>query len=391
MWRRLSSPGSPPAGWFRGDPRRPGETRPGPPGSGRGRDRAFRRTCPRAVGPARRCVHAQRRALRPVRLPRTAGRGGRRRPVGTGDRRPAARAGRRGPDRDAQGAGGPMERRAAGLGPAAAAAAARARGAARVGVGYLVLLPHPKLFRHLPAGTRIYRARTALGPAGASWLRPRVEGEIPILAGQSVRPARGRARWGHARPGGQRWGPDRAVRRPCHRGHWLPAGLCPADVPRRRAAPNCGRLPAPPSWTSDYQSSVPGLYFVGPGVAPTFGPVMRFVYGADHAARPCRGCWPAPGAQDWLAGERVPDRRASLGAARVTGGPAYLDCDVRLSRECVPDRRASLGRRPGRAVGAGFCGACERPDWRRRAPTGGRRVAGPGELGERSRRGDAAG
>jgi FAD-dependent urate hydroxylase len=36
---------------------------------------------------------------------------------------------------------------------------------------------------------------------------------------------------------------------------------------------------------TDYQSSVPGLYFMGPGVAPTFGPVMRFVYGADHAAR----------------------------------------------------------------------------------------------------------
>ncbi len=35
----------------------------------------------------------------------------------------------------------------------------------------------------------------------------------------------------------------------------------------------------------DYQTSSPGLYVVGPGVAPTFGPVMRFVYGADHAAR----------------------------------------------------------------------------------------------------------
>ena len=33
-----------------------------------------------------------------------------------------------------------------------------------------------------------------------------------------------------------------------------------------------------------YESSVPGLYVVGPAVAPTFGPVMRFVYGADHAA-----------------------------------------------------------------------------------------------------------
>ena len=40
-----------------------------------------------------------------------------------------------------------------------------------------------------------------------------------------------------------------------------------------------------PAVGSDYQSSLPGLYFVGPGVAPTFGPVMRFVFGADHAAR----------------------------------------------------------------------------------------------------------
>jgi thioredoxin reductase len=35
----------------------------------------------------------------------------------------------------------------------------------------------------------------------------------------------------------------------------------------------------------DYQTSAPGLFMVGPGVAPTYGPVMRFVYGADHAAR----------------------------------------------------------------------------------------------------------
>ena len=34
----------------------------------------------------------------------------------------------------------------------------------------------------------------------------------------------------------------------------------------------------------DYQSSVSGLYFIGPSVAPTMGPVMRFVFGAEHAA-----------------------------------------------------------------------------------------------------------
>ena len=39
-----------------------------------------------------------------------------------------------------------------------------------------------------------------------------------------------------------------------------------------------------PAVGRDYQSSVPGLYFIGPAVAPTFGPVMRFVFGARHAA-----------------------------------------------------------------------------------------------------------
>src|ERR1019366_2033875 len=47
----------------------------------------------------------------------------------------------------------------------------------------------PNLFRHLPESTRVHRARTALGPAGASWLRGRVEGEFPILAGHYLEQA----------------------------------------------------------------------------------------------------------------------------------------------------------------------------------------------------------
>jgi pyruvate/2-oxoglutarate dehydrogenase complex dihydrolipoamide dehydrogenase (E3) component len=44
-------------------------------------------------------------------------------------------------------------------------------------------------------------------------------------------------------------------------------------------------LAGTPDVGPDFQSSAPDLYFVGPAVAPTFGPVMRFVYGADYAAR----------------------------------------------------------------------------------------------------------
>lgn len=141
------------------------------------------------------------------------------------------------------------------------------------------------LFTYLPAGKRAKIARTALGPAGAHWLRPRVEGRFPVLLGHTVA--------GIDRE-------DGAVRlrlrdRAQHEvevvtEHVIAATGYPSDLRRlcflddalkarlrtHGTAPRVGR---------DFQSSLPGLYFVGPAVASTFGPAMRFVYGAAFAAR----------------------------------------------------------------------------------------------------------
>jgi FAD-dependent urate hydroxylase len=147
---------------------------------------------------------------------------------------------------------------------------------------------HPGLFRRLPAATRVYRARTALGPAGASWLRGRVEGEFPVLTGLSVRSAQAGAagvRIKLAGPGGEReltadhlmaaTGYRQELRRLDFIGDSLQASI--------------QTVAGTPAVDKDYQSSVPGLYFAGPVVAPTMGPVMRFVFGADHAARTLAG------------------------------------------------------------------------------------------------------
>jgi thioredoxin reductase len=40
-----------------------------------------------------------------------------------------------------------------------------------------------------------------------------------------------------------------------------------------------------PVLSSTFESSVPGLYFVGVAAANSFGPVMRFAFGAGFAAR----------------------------------------------------------------------------------------------------------
>ncbi|HEY6276130.1 MAG TPA: NAD(P)-binding domain-containing protein [Streptosporangiaceae bacterium] len=145
---------------------------------------------------------------------------------------------------------------------------------------------HPRIYRHLPSSTRVYRARTALGPAGASWLRPRVEGKIFILPGHELS-------W--ARPGPAdrvelgllgRDGVSHTIRAD----HVIAATGYRADLGRLSFIGDALRtrlstLAGTPVVGADYQSSVPGMYFIGPAVAPTFGPAMRFVYGADHAAR----------------------------------------------------------------------------------------------------------
>ncbi len=143
---------------------------------------------------------------------------------------------------------------------------------------------HPDLFRRLPEASRIRRARTALGPAGAAWLRGRVEGEIPILNGQTLTSADAAdsgVKIGLTSPDGdQTVTGDHVV---AATGYRVDLGRLAFLGDRVRTALTL--VGGTPAVGGDYQSALPGLYFIGPAVAPSFGPVMRFVFGADHAAR----------------------------------------------------------------------------------------------------------
>ncbi|GAB2674306.1 YpdA family putative bacillithiol disulfide reductase [Saccharopolyspora gloriosae] len=144
---------------------------------------------------------------------------------------------------------------------------------------------HPDLFRHLPEGQRVFRARTALGPAGAWWLRSRVEGVFPVHVGHTVDWAKtvgeqvklGVRTFGG---GGREFTADHVV---CATGY-------PPDLERfgflnPRLRSRLRTLARTPRVDAHFESSVPGLFFVGASVAPSHGPVMRFVYGSDHAVR----------------------------------------------------------------------------------------------------------
>ncbi|MEU0002851.1 NAD(P)-binding domain-containing protein [Streptomyces sp. NPDC006314] len=143
----------------------------------------------------------------------------------------------------------------------------------------------PGLFRHLPEPTRARIAATALGPAGAWWVRDRVEGAVELLPGHEVTAA-------CAVPGGvrldivSRTGAPRTLetehviaatgfRARCDR-----LGLLSDELRGSLAALPDGS----PAVGRDFESSQPGLFLAGLVTASGFGPAMRFVQGATFTA-----------------------------------------------------------------------------------------------------------
>ncbi|QUH02667.1 NAD(P)/FAD-dependent oxidoreductase [Saccharopolyspora erythraea] len=148
---------------------------------------------------------------------------------------------------------------------------------------------HPRVFRRLPKQTRVYRARTALGPAGAWWLRERVEGKFPVRLSHGIDWA---VQDGHRVRLGVR--ANGHGRREFEADHVIGATGYPPSLARLsflgpQLRSRLSTLAGTPRVGRDFQSSVPGLFFVGAVVAPEHGPVMRFVYGADYAVRQVSG------------------------------------------------------------------------------------------------------
>ena len=143
--------------------------------------------------------------------------------------------------------------------------------------GWIAALPD--LFRRIPSGTRELVERRCIPPAGAAWLRPRLE-DVPIVTDAYVTAAQ-------ARDGGVHLllsnGAERQV------DHVLLGTGYQIDVTRypfltdevRQALVTVDGLPR---LNGGFESSVPGLHFVGSPAALSFGPVMRFVSGTWYTA-----------------------------------------------------------------------------------------------------------
>jgi thioredoxin reductase len=142
----------------------------------------------------------------------------------------------------------------------------------------------PPLFRYLPGPARRHVVRTALGPEGAWWLKDRVLGEVPMTLGRALSAATHRDRVRLTVTG------DGGAGEVVEADHVIACTGYVVDVRRLRmldpALRSRVRLTGTaPRLSAGFETSVPGLYTVGLMSAQSFGPAMRFVYGAEFTAR----------------------------------------------------------------------------------------------------------
>jgi len=143
----------------------------------------------------------------------------------------------------------------------------------------------PWLFHMLPERLRLRIVKRHLGPNSGWPLRERVMGRVPLFPSTVIR---------KAVPEGSGValtlaGPDGAERTQYAdfvvTGTGYRVDLEKLPFLSRELRSSIGTTGDSPALSQSFESSQPGLYFIGVSAANSFGPVMRFAFGADWTAR----------------------------------------------------------------------------------------------------------
>lgn len=165
----------------------------------------------------------------------------------------------------------------------------------------------PKLFRHLPLRLRQRIVRRHLGPAAVWYIRDKMVGTVPMRSGYSLKGAEVRGanicvKFVHSDSSTMEVQAD----------HVIAGTGYQVDLQRLTFLDNALRSQielegTSPALSGNFESSVPGLYFVGLASAVTFGPLVRFAVGAR---------WTAPSISAHLSRRRAPHAVKQLSSAR---------------------------------------------------------------------------
>lgn len=142
----------------------------------------------------------------------------------------------------------------------------------------------PLLFHYLPVALRLHIVHTHLGPAGGWFVRDRIIGKVPLLLGSFVRDVEyrdGRARLMIEAADG--------TESQVMTDHIIAATGYRTDLRRLTFLDSAifadlRSVDQTPVLSSTFESSIAGLYFVGALSANSFGPLVRFAFGARFTA-----------------------------------------------------------------------------------------------------------
>ena len=143
----------------------------------------------------------------------------------------------------------------------------------------------PGVFYYLPERLRLQIVRRTLGPSGGWFVKDMVVGKVPLHLGctpESAELQNGKVRLSiQAEDGSKREIiTEHVIAATGYRVDMERLKFLHADIRSKVKAVN-----GSPVLSASFESSVPGLFFAGVAAANSFGPVMRFAFGAGFAAR----------------------------------------------------------------------------------------------------------
>jgi len=142
----------------------------------------------------------------------------------------------------------------------------------------------PWAFHHFPERLRLLIVSRTLGPASAAHIKERVVGRVSLLPAHILERADVRQGRVHLTLRDANGSTRNLVIE-----HVIAATGYRVDVKRLtflspEIQSHLAAVDGTPVLSAAMESSVPGLYFIGPATANSFGPVMRFAFGAGFAA-----------------------------------------------------------------------------------------------------------
>ena len=143
----------------------------------------------------------------------------------------------------------------------------------------------PLVFRRMPQSFRLEKVRNVLGPAPGWFMRDQVLGKIPLHLGATIT----KAEISNGRRIRLEWTDRSGATDSIEADHVIAGTGYRVDLQRLtfldpELRNGIREIERTPKLSAHFESSIPGLYFVGATAANTFGPLMRFAFGARFAA-----------------------------------------------------------------------------------------------------------